>query len=37
MVELLDAHRRFEQAQKAVKTIDDLNASLIEKIGSNTK
>ena len=37
MVELIDAHRRFEQAQKAVKTIDDLNASLIEKIGSNTK
>ena len=37
MVELIDAHRRFEQAQKAVKTIDDLNASLLEKIGSNTK
>ena len=37
MVELIDAHRRFEQAQKAVKTIDELNASLIEKIGSNTK
>ncbi len=37
MVELIDANRRFEQAQKAVKTIDDLNSSLIEKIGSNTK
>ena len=37
MVELIDAHRRFEQAQKAVKTIDELNASAIDKIGSNTK
>lgn len=37
MVELIDAHRRFEQSQKAVKSIDELNASLIEKIGSNTK
>lgn len=37
MVELIDAHRRFDQAQKAVKTIDDLNASVIDKIGSNTK
>lgn len=37
MVELIDAHRRFEQAQKAAKTIDDLNASIIDKIGSNTK
>lgn len=37
MVELIDAHRRFEQSQKAVKTIDELNAGLIEKIGSNTK
>lgn len=37
MVDLIDAHRRFEQAQKAVKTIDELNASLIEKIGNNTK
>lgn len=36
MVELIDAHRRFEQSQKAVKSIDDLNASIIEKIG-NTK
>lgn len=37
MVELIDAHRRFEQAQKAVKTIDELNATVIDKIGSNTK
>ncbi|MCB9097497.1 MAG: flagellar hook-basal body protein [Arcobacter sp.] len=37
MVELIDAHRRFEQSQKAVKSIDELNASLIEKVGSNTR
>ena len=37
MVELIDAHRRFDQSQKAVKSIDDLNAALIDKIGSNTK
>ena len=37
MIELIDAHRRFEQSQKAIKTIDELNASLIEKIGNNTK
>ena len=37
MVELIDAHRRFDQSQKAVKSIDELNASLIDKIGSNTK
>lgn len=37
MVELIDAHRRFDQSQKAIKSIDELNASLIEKIGSNTK
>lgn len=37
MVELIDAHRRFEQSQKAIKTIDELNAGLIEKIGNNTK
>ena len=36
MVELIDAHRRFDQSQKAIKTIDDLNGTLIEKIGSNT-
>lgn len=33
MVALIDAHRRFEQAQKAVNTIDTLNQSLIEKVG----
>ena len=36
MVSLIDAHRRFEQSQKAVKTIDELNGKLIEKIGNNT-
>ena len=36
-VELIDAHRRFDQSQKAISSIDSLNASLIEKIGSNTK
>jgi len=36
MVELIDAHRRFDQSQKAVNTIDELNGTLIEKIGSNT-
>jgi flagellar basal-body rod protein FlgF len=37
MVELIDAQRRFEQSQKAVKTIDELNSSVIDKIGNNTK
>ena len=37
MVELIDAHRRFEQSQKAIKSIDELNAGLIEKVGSNTR
>lgn len=37
MVDLIDAQRRFEQSQKAITTIDQLNGSLIEKIGSNTK
>ncbi|MFA7020997.1 MULTISPECIES: flagellar hook-basal body protein [Aliarcobacter] len=37
MVELIDAHRRFEQSQKAIKTIDELNAGLIEKVGGNTR
>lgn len=36
MVALIDAHRRFDQAQKAVKTIDELNGKVIDKIGSNT-
>ncbi|ABV68187.1 flagellar distal rod protein FlgG [Aliarcobacter butzleri RM4018] len=37
MVELIDAHRRFDQSQRAIKTIDDLNAGLIEKVGGNTR
>ncbi len=37
MVSLIDAHRRFDQAQKALSTIDELNGKLIEKIGSNTR
>jgi len=37
MVGLIDAHRRFDQAQKAVKTIDELNGKLIDKIGNNTR
>lgn len=37
MVELIDAHRRFDQSQKAIKTIDELNAGLIDKIGGNTR
>ncbi|APW66407.1 MULTISPECIES: flagellar hook-basal body protein [Arcobacteraceae] len=37
MVELIDAHRRFDQSQKAIKTIDEINGTVIEKIGSNTK
>ncbi len=35
MVALIDAHRRFEQAQKGVLTIDDINSKVIEKIGNN--
>lgn len=34
MVSLIDAHRRFEQAQKAVMTIDEINSKVIERIGS---
>ena len=37
MVELIDAHRRFDKSQKAIKSIDELNSGLIDKIGSNTK
>lgn len=36
MVGLIDAHRRFDQSQKALKTIDELNGKLIDKIGNNT-
>lgn len=37
MVELIDAQRRFEQSQKAVTTIDELNGKVIDKIGNNTR
>jgi flagellar basal-body rod protein FlgG len=37
MVELIDAHRRFDQSQKAIKTIDEINGKVIEKIGSDTR
>ncbi len=33
MVGLIDSHRRFEQAQKAMTGIDELNKSVIEKLG----
>lgn len=37
MVGLIDAQRSFDLAQRGVKTIDELNGNLIEKIGNNTK
>jgi flagellar basal-body rod protein FlgG len=37
MVELIDAHRRFDQSQKAIKTIDEINGKVINKIGSDTR
>ena len=37
MVGLIDAQRRFEQSQKAISTIDNMNSKLINKIGSNTR
>jgi len=37
MVELIDAHRRFDQSQKAIKTIDEINGKVIDKIGNNTQ
>lgn len=37
MVELIDAHRRFEQSQKAVSSIDEINSKVIDKIGNNTR
>ncbi|MGM0519208.1 MAG: flagellar hook-basal body protein [Campylobacterota bacterium] len=37
MVELIDAQRRFDQSQKAVTTIDELNGVVIDKIGNNTR
>ncbi|MGB5792750.1 flagellar hook-basal body protein [Poseidonibacter sp.] len=37
MVHLIDAHRRFEQSQKAMTSIDELNGKIIDKIGNNTR
>lgn len=37
MVALVDAHRRFQQAQKAVNSIDEINSKVIDKIGNNTR
>ncbi|XPV69257.1 MAG: flagellar hook-basal body protein [Halarcobacter sp.] len=37
MVNLIDAHRGLERAQKGITSIGEINAKLIEKIGSNTK
>lgn len=34
MVQLIDAHRRFEQSQKALSSIDEINSKLIDKIGN---
>ncbi|MCK5111568.1 MAG: flagellar hook-basal body complex protein [Arcobacteraceae bacterium] len=36
MVSLIESHRRFEQAQKAMTGIDELNKSVIEKVGRAT-
>lgn len=35
MVALIDAHRRFEQAQKAIYSLSDMSTALIDKIASN--
>lgn len=35
MVALIDAHRRFEQAQKAIYSLGDMSTALLEKIASN--
>lgn len=37
MVALVDAHRRFQQAQKGLTSIDEINTKVIEKIGNNTR
>jgi len=37
MVALIDAHKRFEQSQKAISTIDEINSKVIDKIGSDTR
>jgi len=34
MVALIDAHRRLEQAQKAITSIDEINGKVISKVGS---
>ena len=34
MVSLIDSHRRFEQAQKAMTGIDEINQKVIDKIGN---
>ena len=36
MVELIDAHRRFDQSQKAISSIDTMNAKVIDEIGNYT-
>jgi len=35
MVDLIEAQRKFEQAQKAVRAIDEVNSKVIESIGNN--
>ena len=35
MVGLIESQRRFEQAQKAMTGIDEINQKVIDKIGSN--
>jgi len=35
MVALIDAHRRFEQSQKAIQSLGEMSTALLEKIGSN--
>ena len=37
MVALIDAHRRFDQSQKAISSIDEINTKVIDKIGSDTR
>ena len=34
MVSLIDAHRRLEQAQKAITSINEINQKVIDKVGS---
>lgn len=35
MVALIDAHRRFEQSQKAIQSLSEMSSTLIEKLGNN--